>query len=94
VAAVVRTHRFTFFESDLDRPLPPYPNDNPFLNDAWRPVEGEWVATTPDLEVIGEIRGISTASTCGTATTPCTSRPQQVPTGTHAFWAPESMLGA
>ena len=32
-----------------------YPNDNPFLNDAWRPVEGEWVATTPDLEVIGEI---------------------------------------
>jgi carotenoid cleavage dioxygenase-like enzyme len=20
--------------------------------------------------------------------------PQQVPTGTHAFWAPESMLGA
>ena len=22
-----------------------YPNDNPFLNDAWRPVDGEWVAT-------------------------------------------------
>ncbi|CAG9179717.1 MULTISPECIES: carotenoid oxygenase family protein [Cupriavidus] len=32
-----------------------WPNENPYLNDAWRPVDTEWTATSPDLEIIGEI---------------------------------------
>jgi carotenoid cleavage dioxygenase-like enzyme len=32
-----------------------YPNDVPYLNNEWRPVDTEWVVTTPDLEVIGDI---------------------------------------
>jgi carotenoid cleavage dioxygenase len=32
-----------------------YPNDNPFLNDAWRPVDSEWDADAAELTVIGEI---------------------------------------
>lgn len=31
------------------------PSDNPYLNDGHRPVDTEWTASTPDMEVIGEI---------------------------------------
>ena len=32
-----------------------YPNENPYLNEAWKPCDTEWTVTTPDLEVVGEI---------------------------------------
>ena len=32
-----------------------YPSDNPYLNGAWRPVDAEWTAATPELPLIGEI---------------------------------------
>lgn len=31
------------------------PSDNPYLNDNHAPVDTEWTATSPDLEVIGEV---------------------------------------
>ena len=31
------------------------PSDNPYLSDNWRPCHEEWTASTPDLEVIGEV---------------------------------------
>lgn len=31
------------------------PSDNPYLNDGWRPCDTEWTASTPDMEVIGDI---------------------------------------
>lgn len=31
------------------------PSENAFLNDAWRPVDEEWTATSPDLEIIGDL---------------------------------------
>ena len=31
------------------------PSDNPYLTDAWQPTDTEWTATSPDLQVIGEV---------------------------------------
>lgn len=31
------------------------PSDNPYLNGEWAPCDGEWTATSPDLEIIGEV---------------------------------------
>ena len=31
------------------------PSDNPYLNGAWEPTDTEWTASTPDLQVIGEV---------------------------------------
>jgi len=32
-----------------------YPTENPYLNGAWKPCDTEWTASTPDLQVIGEV---------------------------------------
>ena len=37
------------------RTLSCLPTDNPYMLENWLPTDTEWTASTPDLEVIGEI---------------------------------------